>query len=77
MEDEVAGCDHGPVSRRRYSRIGIAVERIGIDRAIISDFGTNLDLRREPMLPGQCDVSIVGYDSVRWPWGSMKNSVGM
>jgi hypothetical protein len=63
VEDEVGGSDHCPISRRRYSRIGVAVERICVKRAIISYFGTKLDLRREPVLPAQRYIGVIGHDS--------------
>src|SRR5262249_49244398 len=63
VDDQVARGDNCPVPGRRYSGIGIAVECIGVQRAIVSNFGTYFNLWREPMLPGQRGVNVVGYNT--------------
>jgi hypothetical protein len=53
----------------------IAVESICIQRAIVGNFGTHFDLSREPVLPSQCAINVVGDDpsplplDPRHPWG--------
>ncbi len=50
-------CRH-PAGCGRRARIGIAVERVGVDGVIVDHLRTNLDLRREPMLPADAEVGI-------------------
>ena len=45
VKDEVAGSNHCPVPGWRYPGIGVAVERILVQRAIVGNFRANLDLR--------------------------------
>jgi hypothetical protein len=46
MKDQVAGGNHGPVFGRRYPGVGVAVERISFQRAIVTDLWTQFDLGR-------------------------------
>jgi hypothetical protein len=62
MYDQIAGRNNCPVPRRRYSCIDIPVEGIGIQRAIVGNLGTHFDLWREPVLPSQCGINVVGDD---------------
>jgi hypothetical protein len=61
VPNEIAGRDHCPVPRWRYSRVGIAVKCVIIPGAIVGNLGTKLDLRREPMLPTQRKVGVVAW----------------
>jgi len=58
VDDDIARGDDRIIPGRRNSRVGVAVERRGVERAIVGDFGTHLDLRRQPVLPAQRDVEI-------------------
>src|SRR5271154_3189917 len=63
MPDQIGSSDECPVLVRSDSLGGIAVEGRVVERTVVSNFGTNLDLRREPVLPAQRRVSIGVRDS--------------
>jgi len=63
VDDEITGRDDRPISGRCYSGVGVTIERIRINRAIIADLRTNLDLRREPVLPAQSRIGITSLDA--------------
>jgi hypothetical protein len=45
----------------------IAVECIRIQRTIVGNFGTQFDLRREPVLPSQGGIRVVGDNASPLP----------
>src|SRR5579859_6006824 len=60
MEQYVHRAQHGGVLVRRDAGIGVAVERLGAQRAVPIQLRPELDLRREPMLPADAEIHIIG-----------------
>jgi hypothetical protein len=58
MNDQVGGADHRIVSVRSNTGVHIAIEGVCIERAIVGDFRTHLDLRRKPVLPAARNIHI-------------------
>src|SRR5271156_881591 len=67
VDDHVACCDDRPTSGWSDARIGVAIEGQLVKRLVVGDFRTELDLRREPMLPGERYVRIVRCNSGTLP----------
>ena len=63
VNDEVGGANDGIAPVGSYSRIDVAIERRGVERTIVGDLGTDLDLRREPVLPAERDIGISSRDA--------------
>src|SRR5271154_6326836 len=63
VPDDVGSGDERPILVRSDSFGGIAVEGRVVERTVVSNFRTNLDLGREPVLPAQRRVSIGVRDS--------------
>ena len=63
VDDHIGGADNRVVTGRSNSRIGVAVERRRVQRLVVSDFRTELDLRRKPVLPASRDVYVAGGDA--------------
>src|SRR4029077_7436466 len=62
VDNQVSGRNDRPVPRWRDPSGRIAVKGVSIQRAIVSNFRTHFDLWREPVLPSQCGVNVVGDD---------------
>ena len=63
VNDQIGGADERIVPVRRNAGSGITVERRRIERSVVGDFRTDLDLRREPMLPAKGHVGVAGGDA--------------
>lgn len=62
MNDHVGRADDREIPVGRDAEVRIAVERERIQRPVIGDFGPDLDLRRESVLPADAgfDVACLG-----------------
>src|SRR5580698_7733228 len=65
VPDDVCGTNDGILAggSDRRDCIEVAVEGRRVDRVVISYLGTELDLRRQPVLPADAKVHIAGFHS--------------